>query len=319
MTIKIRTEMEKDYFEIAEIQALAFTYSFGMGEVLLVDALRHRKAYDRELSLVAESNGHIVGHVMFTSIDIMIEGKVQKAVNLAPIAIHPAHQKKGIGALLIEEGHKRCLEKGYDFSILLGDPAYYSRFGYQAGMYGNVATIIERKHIMKRSSDIKIRRVQQADIPVLMEMWDKVYRTDNLAIKPYPSILHWISTSTSVTTAVVEEDDQVIGYLRYHTHNPKQITYFLARDKNAATKLIEHLNQLISDSEDNLALPLHPLSEEVQQLMEYPFKNVIQAWGAGMIKIFNHNNSYINNYCQNVVKDKDKIGLINWPVEFDNC
>lgn len=319
MNIIIRSEQEKDYSQIAEIHAMAFDYSYGMGEVLLVDALRHKESFDKELSLVAELDGRIVGHVLFSPLSIIVNSTLQNAVNLAPIGIHPSFQKQGIGSLLIEEGHKRCVEKGFDFSILLGDPCYYSRFGYETGMFGSVATVIERKNIQTSSADIKLRRVASEDISMLMAWWEMIYVDVDLAIKPQSSILDWISTSTSITTAIVEKNGEPIGYIRYHTTAPEKITHFLSRDQKAATTIIEFLHSKMTDDNNQLVLPLHPDSKATKALIEYPFKKASKAWDAGMIKIFNTNNQDIVTYCRTVKNDKEKIGLIIWPVEFDNC
>ncbi len=92
----------------------------------LVGRLRDSNAYVPELSLVAELGGEIVGHIMFTKVDV--GGTTQLA--LAPLAVSPAHQKSGVGSTLVKRGHEIARGLGYNYSIVLGDTAYYSRFGY---------------------------------------------------------------------------------------------------------------------------------------------------------------------------------------------
>ncbi|ERJ12014.1 GNAT family N-acetyltransferase [Haloplasma contractile] len=65
MKVIIRTEKYSDIHQIAEINALAFKNSNPLNEVILVDSLRHRKEFDPELSLVAEVNGEVIGHILF--------------------------------------------------------------------------------------------------------------------------------------------------------------------------------------------------------------------------------------------------------------
>ena len=88
--------------------------------------LRESEAYLPELSLVAEVDGTVVGHVLFT------EAKVgeQKVLALAPLSVLPEYQRKGIGTALVKEGHRIAKELGYSYSVVLGSEKYYPRFGY---------------------------------------------------------------------------------------------------------------------------------------------------------------------------------------------
>lgn len=131
----IRKEEAKDYDEIYKIVKEAFEsaeHSDG-NEQDLVIALRNGDAYISELSLVAEINGKIVGHIMFTKVKI---GEcIQLA--LAPLSVLPEYQKRGIGTALIQEGHKRAQKLGYEYSIVLGNEKYYAKIGYvPAKSYG---------------------------------------------------------------------------------------------------------------------------------------------------------------------------------------
>lgn len=126
--IKIRQETAKDYDEIYLLVKLAFENAEHTDgdEQNLVSRLRNSDAYIPELSLVAEKNGKIVGHIMFTKTNV--NGIIQ--LTLAPLSIHIEYQRQGIGGMLIEEGHKIGEQLGYEFSILLGHPSYYPKFGY---------------------------------------------------------------------------------------------------------------------------------------------------------------------------------------------
>ena len=92
----------------------------------MVNALRYGSAYIPELSLVAEENVSIIGHIMFTKAEI--GGKIVLA--LAPLSVLPEYQRKGVGTALIEEGHKIAKEMGYAYSVVLGSENYYPKFGY---------------------------------------------------------------------------------------------------------------------------------------------------------------------------------------------
>ncbi len=124
----IRKEEPKDYEIVYSIVKNAFDsaeHSDG-NEQDLVNALRKGEAYIPDLSLVAEINGKIVGHIMFTRATVGGDS----VLVLAPLSVIPEYQRKGIGISLIKEGHKIADELGYQYSIVLGSQRYYSKAGY---------------------------------------------------------------------------------------------------------------------------------------------------------------------------------------------
>ncbi|WP_239406495.1 GNAT family N-acetyltransferase [Erysipelatoclostridium sp. An15] len=126
--IEIRQENKNDYEEVYQVVKTAFEsaeHSDG-NEHDLVDLLRKSDNFIPELSLVATSNGKIVGYIMFTK--VKIGDSIQLA--LAPLAVLPEYQRKGIGSTLIKEGHKIANDLGYDYSIVLGSEKYYPKMGY---------------------------------------------------------------------------------------------------------------------------------------------------------------------------------------------
>lgn len=124
----IRKEEPKDYNTIYSVVKDAFDsaeHSDG-NEQDLVNALRKGDAFIPDLSLVAEIDGKIVGHIMFT------EARVGQntVLVLAPLSVLPEYQRKGIGISLIKEGHKIANKLGYKYSIVLGSQEYYQKTGY---------------------------------------------------------------------------------------------------------------------------------------------------------------------------------------------
>ena len=78
-----------------------------------------------------------MGHIFFSPASINYNGKEIEGMGLAPMAVHPDHQTKGIGSLLIKEGIKKVKETGCSFIIVLGHEKYYPRFGFEtASKYG---------------------------------------------------------------------------------------------------------------------------------------------------------------------------------------
>jgi predicted N-acetyltransferase YhbS len=100
-------------------------------EHLLVERLRISKAFIPELSLVAECNGEIAGHILFSRIWIVSESKNVESLALAPVSVIPDFQGIGIGSQLIQKGHQIARDLGFRSVVVVGDPGYYSRFGYQ--------------------------------------------------------------------------------------------------------------------------------------------------------------------------------------------
>ncbi len=128
MDIEIRQERPTDYKAVyALIQAAFSTAEHADGnEQDLVVALRRSRAFVPPLSLVAVADGKLVGHILFT------EAKVgpAKVLVLAPLSVHPAYQRQGVGTVLIQAGHAAARALGYAYVVVLGSAAYYPRTGY---------------------------------------------------------------------------------------------------------------------------------------------------------------------------------------------
>lgn len=129
LDINIRQERIEDYKEVYEVVKKTFEQAEHTdgNEQNLVDALRKGDAFVPELSLVAEEDNKIIGHILFTEVKV---GK-DTLLGLAPVSVLPGYQKKGIGGKLIEAGHRIAREMGYRGIVLLGYPAYYPKFGYK--------------------------------------------------------------------------------------------------------------------------------------------------------------------------------------------
>lgn len=124
--VVVRVAIEDDRGAIREIESKAFG---GTGEAVLVDALV--ASHDVVLELVATRDDIVVGHVMFSRIHVVtLDGEDFPGVALAPAAVEPALQGKGVGRALITAAHDLLAAKGERLSVVLGDPGYYGRFGY---------------------------------------------------------------------------------------------------------------------------------------------------------------------------------------------
>lgn len=120
----IRPETAADAPAVRRVHEAAFPTA---AEADLVERLRAGKK--AVISLVAEDEGRIVGHILFSPMALEpLAGAI--GLGLAPVAVQPDHEKHGVGRRLIQNGLSACRKWGADFVVVLGDPAYYSRFGF---------------------------------------------------------------------------------------------------------------------------------------------------------------------------------------------
>ncbi len=126
--LRIRPESKDDIEKIAEINRKAFGSET---EPDLITAIRESEYFIPELSLVAELDGEPVGHILFSVISIHEGERIWPALSLAPMAVLPSHQKRGVGAELVRRGLEECSRLGFDIVIVIGHPDYYSRFGFK--------------------------------------------------------------------------------------------------------------------------------------------------------------------------------------------
>ncbi len=124
----IRQEKVSDYEAVYALieEAFASAEHADGNEQDLVEALRKGRAFIPELSLVAEIDHQLAGHILFTKANV----GDQEVLALAPLAVKPKYQRQGVGTALILEGHKRAKELGYQYSVVLGSETYYPRVGY---------------------------------------------------------------------------------------------------------------------------------------------------------------------------------------------
>lgn len=128
--IIIRAESEADLPAVRRINESAFGRP---DEATLVDVLR--AAAHPQVSLVAVENAEVVGHIFFSPVTIEPEDDVTTtlatmAMGLAPMAVLPPHQNRGIGSRLVREGLLECRRLNCEAVFVLGHPEYYPRFGF---------------------------------------------------------------------------------------------------------------------------------------------------------------------------------------------
>jgi putative acetyltransferase len=123
MSIRAATPRDRDAIRLVEEGAFGQNAEAGLVDALIADG-------DAIVELVAEEDGQVVGHILFSRLFVQKGGKEFPAVALAPLAVDQSFHGSGIGGALIREAHIRLKAAGERLAIVLGDPAYYGRFGY---------------------------------------------------------------------------------------------------------------------------------------------------------------------------------------------
>lgn len=125
----IRDERPEDAIAIRQVIECAFGQA---GEADLVDALRRGDALT--VSMVAEHDDKILGHIAFSPVTIHASDATHDALGLAPLAVLPDHQRRGIGAALARAGLEACRERGHRLVVVVGHPEYYQRLGFSTAL-----------------------------------------------------------------------------------------------------------------------------------------------------------------------------------------
>jgi Predicted acetyltransferase len=127
MNTTIRTEKENDHKPIYDVNKLAFQQE---DESKLIEKIRKGENFIPKLSIVAEIDNRIVGHILFSKIKIIGDSDYE-SLALAPMAVIPEFQRRGVGSELIKNGLDKAKKLGFDSIIVLGHKEYYPKFGFQ--------------------------------------------------------------------------------------------------------------------------------------------------------------------------------------------
>lgn len=147
--ISIRTELPSDHSAIRNLIVEVFheTYGSGDAEATLVEQLRKQPEHGPNISLVAELDGVIIGHVFFSGVRLVDHPDVPVCA-LAPLGVYRQHQRQGIGSQLARKGLAYCGDQGYKVVFVQGSLQYYPLFGFIAIADTDLCTIFKSEHDM---------------------------------------------------------------------------------------------------------------------------------------------------------------------------
>ena len=139
----MRDAEPRDAAAIRAVHIAAFPTA---AEADLVEALEREG--DAVISLVAERDGEVLGHVLLSRMAVSNEQRAYRALGLAPVAVRSEAQSQGIGSALVRAALSRAAETGEELVFVLGDPAYYGRFGFSAADAAPFASPYAGPHLM---------------------------------------------------------------------------------------------------------------------------------------------------------------------------
>lgn len=131
----IRRETPEDYQEVEKMIREAFwnLYMPGCNEHYLAHIMRGHRDFVRELDLVAELGGRIVGNVMYTKARLKDEaGKMKEILTFGPVCVRPGFQRRGIGKALLTRSFEKAVELGYEAIVIFGNPGNYVSRGFKS-------------------------------------------------------------------------------------------------------------------------------------------------------------------------------------------
>jgi len=132
MQVHIRKAIHSDFPAIAELAMSAFDIAEGPEIVQVIGDLLADVTAQPVLSLVAVINDSVIGYVLFSTVGLAPPGQHISAALLAPLAVHPDFQSRGVGSQLVAKGFQCLSASGVDLVFVLGHPGYYPKFGFTA-------------------------------------------------------------------------------------------------------------------------------------------------------------------------------------------
>ena len=277
----IRTELVSDQPMICSLHTDVFERA---AEAAITAMLRARSQYDPTLSFVAAcADATIIGHALFSPYTLWLRGEPLNALSLAPVGVHPQHQRCGVGSRLIERGIADARERGFDLCFVLGHPGYYDkRFAFESKAFGTSILRLSLQELARVAVDtvlpvLETRQPRSSDAVALAQLWLACESAVDFSLEPGARLTDWLSPNPSIECLVFVDRGTVVGYSRHaraNTLQPRQMLVASVTVALAMAALLSQLHESRSSGDPSktpaevIELPLHPSSTVTAQLRE---------------------------------------------------
>ena len=173
--VMLREENNADYFEVENLTREAFwnKYKPGCDEHFILNKLRQKESFIKELTYIALYENKIIGNIVYSK--MFQKGKIlNEIICFGPISVHPDFQKRGIGTLLINTTVAKAINLGYKAIMITGNKNYYSRFGFKTAFDYNIH--LEGNKIDDRAEYFMVKELEEG----FLEKHSGVYNFDEI-------------------------------------------------------------------------------------------------------------------------------------------
>jgi len=263
--------------------------------------------FDPSFSITAWQADRLLGHALFSPAKINLMGKTVNALALAPIAVVPEEQKRGIGGQLIRFGHDLGRREGFSLVFLLGHPSYYPKHGYKA-CFGLAKITIDIDKLPRHSQEFHPWPVRPDDIPWLSECLATEWADVDFSWQWGTNLSEWTMPGTNA--------------LIWRTANGRRAAYTLGAPGGRKQKMILADDPVLARE---VLATVRPATLE-QHPSGWLAKNVLEPeWGSAEANsspaamAYELTGGVLQSYIAAVETNQRLPGFCNWPLPFMVC
>lgn len=231
--------------------------------LLAAELARHYPAYDPGLSLVASEDGAALGYALFFPRTFRLSGAFVRCGVLAPLGVHPNHQRRGIGRFLVRTGLAALKDRGLRAAVVLGASEYYGAFGFESAF--DVHTVRAPVQLLPEEGDTASwRGLAGPDLAALCVIQATNYAQCDGTEERHAAPIDWESRGRDAHTLVHETDGRVDAWLRFRVRGDVEIAECGARDTAGCDAILRCARRLLREHRRGTLLahlpPTHPVA-----------------------------------------------------------
>lgn len=214
--------------------------------LLALEFARHHPAYDPGLSLVASEDGVAVGYALFVPRTFRLSGAFVRCAVLAPLGVHPNHQRRGIGRFLVRTGLGALKDRGLRAAVVLGASEYYGAFGWESAF--DVHAVRAPVQVLPDEGDTSgWRGLAGSDLATLCAIQAANYAECDGTEQRFAAPLDWESRGREAHTLVHERARGVDAWLRFRVRSEVEIAECGARDAAGLEAILRCARRLLRE------------------------------------------------------------------------